>query len=1296
MNETQSPQATNVQGYDPRVLFAQGFNLGTADLIQGGSFSEVIGRTVIALMMGLADENSKSPFSGVSVILPPASATSLNDEAVFAALAAGTKALRGSEPSAQELEFLRGRVRIVNCPTLDMADLEASILSEGVRRLVAVASASIYRDLYIEPPSAFGISAVMTSEDLWVPHVTSLCLRCVAVVKGSGGYAVIHVEESPATQPHNTEQLASVDDCYVACLALKHDEKEEVDRRAHRWLALALSGEISVAIAEIDSLQLSEVNHHHVLAQLYSRASMHDDAIATMIQLLSHISVLEPSNLVQLAWLAHKNGDDSLALRFLPDDAELVSSVIWIEQGLELVTVMESNRLIERYDARLAQMYPGSERLRENRDRRLLLNCSSRTQEAGQAFTTAGFTEKHLEILNAVVSQKPNYNRILDQAREWGTDWLELTAICCSMYAWSVGQAQYAADIASQITTSDLYGRQATQVVLGSVRSLMLKEQVRRDERDYYRVPLQAAIRFLALHPEDGSIRSQLSRLLSVDSCGDIGIPIVAATMLDIAKDGVKLASSDEEAHTPDRDEGISVEPDNEEIQAFIKQGLEWLGTHSAAEYGVTILPKELVHHPDETIHLLMQMLLMSAPKGEDVDLRFLENLALLVCATSPHATSKQNEDLRAMRLVAGNCAAAGQFQRARNLAEQILVMGQGNARRQRLAWLGFADTYHRCRNKAEALVGLACALATNAPVSKADLWQEVHTAIRVLRDLGLFPIARGFLPTLKKLAGDLGLDSENDPRIVASEMSLRLMEVGSNQNEEIAAIVSGLSSSCERSMTDRSLLLPLVVMLGQAVQKAKAAALHVDESTLELLKVGLALLGQQASQFVETVSSDAPSAADVTAMFNQVQRALYAADAAGDFEIVGMAARRLLNDQVGRPASTEDNALAVELLADHAVALPAPPPVMQVGWPVHYAKSLNNAGLDVVFLGLDSAGELVVTHVSNGQVQSIKQPRHDHSFRLRMLMWLEDYPRQYGYVDAADGDNEFFITMARLDLQLPAPESLLVIAEPLLQQLTLNLGLVTPEDGGLPYILGTTTAVGMMPSLIWLAMARASERSDKTAYRAWISTQEGPEANGTLGRALERLGGTFEDFGFTVDNGRQLPSDMSDAGLAVITAHGGLTVEGRYIHSIRDEDCLFEAPTALAAALAGIEVVILFVCSGGRIDKHPWGNTTVGLPKLLLNKGCRVVIASPWPLDVKVTYNWLEPFLREWEAGSTVLQATKRANEEVAHRLGGRPQYSLAMTAYGDVLLTKQAGGQGLVRGRPTLPREDETAWDG
>lgn len=173
---------------------------------------------------------------------------------------------------------------------------------------------------------------------------------------------------------------------------------------------------------------------------------------------------------------------------------------------------------------------------------------------------------------------------------------------------------------------------------------------------------------------------------------------------------------------------------------------------------------------------------------------------------------------------------------------------------------------------------------------------------------------------------------------------------------------------------------------------------------------------------------------------------------------------------------------------------------------------------------------------------------------------------------------------------------------------------------------------------------------------------------------ALELLGGCFERFGFTVNTSRRLPSDMKDAGLAVVTAHGGLNRDKRYLHSIRDDDDLVETPLALAHAFGGVELVILFVCSGGRIDKNPWDNSTTSLPKQLLTRGTRAVIASPWPLEVMVTYSWLEPFLQAWEGGATVLDATKQANDVVDKRLGGVPQCSLAMRVYGDVLLTKSA----------------------
>ena len=50
----------------------------------------------------------------------------------------------------------------------------------------------------------------------------------------------------------------------------------------------------------------------------------------------------------------------------------------------------------------------------------------------------------------------------------------------------------------------------------------------------------------------------------------------------------------------------------------------------------------------------------------------------------------------------------------------------------------------------------------------------------------------------------------------------------------------------------------------------------------------------------------------------------------------------------------------------------------------------------------------------------------------------------------------------------------------------------------------------------------------------------------------------------------------------------------------------------AVSDALSNVGVVILFVCSGGRLDAHPNENTTIGLTKQLLGKGCRAVIAPP------------------------------------------------------------------------------------
>ncbi|SDI08100.1 phage holin family protein [Variovorax sp. OV700] len=961
MNGVETRQAHVVKGFDPRYLFSKGFDLGCIDLIQGGSFQEAIGRTVVALLIGAIDKKTgKLPFSGVSVILSPATTTSLTPESVLQAIVSGTEALRGSVPDPEELEVLKRQLRVVSCPTLEVADLTAAVVHEGQKRLVAIAEASKYRDPTIIFPPVFGLSAVRTSEDLWASHVTSLCRQCVSAVKTTNGYAVVHVADIPAERPDNLEQLLSVDDCYVGSLQYEHDPEEEVNRRAQAWLSMALRGGITEAIKEIGELRLTEVARLHILAQLFHRAGRDDEALDVIGQMQSSLSSLTPSQLVQVSRIAHKAGDDSRARALLPNDADGIVEEIWLEEGLELATHLEDNVRIERFDARLTQIYPNSVRLRENRDRRLLLNCQQPKSDGGSVFTTAGFSEHHLALLRDVSVAEPNYDQAIEQARAWGTDWLELALICCAIHARSIGQSRDAANAASLITTSDLYGRQATQIVLSSVRAMMLKEEVGREERDYYRAPLLASIRFMAQHPEDRGIRSALSTLLSVESCGDLGIPIIALTMLDIAGEGVRLALPEKEAPEFGLNEAAdNVEVDEDAIVQAIERGLTWLNVQGAAEFGVTVLPAELMGpYPDLVVQYISRIILrIGAQQGEDVDLVYMERMVLLACAMCPYATKERNEDLRVMRLLASHCAIAGQFQRARNLAEQVLLMGQGNGSRRRLAWLAFADVYHRCRNQVEALVGLACALATDAPVEKADLWQEVYAVIRILRDLGLHELARKFLPKLKELLSDLGFDPLTDLRIVSTELGLRLLVVKDTEPDEIATLVDELARGCELAANNRTELLPLAILLAQIVRKADVAGVPVDIQTRDLLRKTFGLVGEQASQMVETVSSVTPSALDVAAMFNMVQRALYAADAAGDYAVVGLAARRLLDGHAQQTPTDDDKALSVELLADHTVSVSGVPPDMVIDWPVRYAQSLNKEGLNVAFLGVDNAG---------------------------------------------------------------------------------------------------------------------------------------------------------------------------------------------------------------------------------------------------------------------------------------------------------------------------------------------------
>lgn len=92
-----------------------------------------------------------------------------------------------------------------------------------------------------------------------------------------------------------------------------------------------------------------------------------------------------------------------------------------------------------------------------------------------------------------------------------------------------------------------------------------------------------------------------------------------------------------------------------------------------------------------------------------------------------------------------------------------------------------------------------------------------------------------------------------------------------------------------------------------------------------------------------------------------------------------------------------------------------------------------------------------------------------------------------------------------------------------------------------------------------------------------------------------------------------------------------------------------------------------MFVCSGGRSDKHPAANMTIGLTRQLLDRGCSTVVASPWPLASSITPRWFPAFLERWDAGDQVIDAVFKANQDVGKATGYDPARFLALHVFGD-----------------------------
>ncbi len=1255
------PSEARLAGFDPSPLFSGEPTLrpGEANLIVGGSAQQVLGR-MAACFLSFCEPGGARYIRGVTVLAPPQSVWDYSDEDVHRMLLQGLEDMRGKPMPLEQVSAILAQVVIHRAERLVVGDVATAIAAAGERQLILVPAVNKYTDPAVKLERIVGQSVSKLMEDVWVPHLARLASVCIAAAKPLGSVIVMSVTDEPLVKQESIDALNAIDLLFPVIIGFEEepDYRKLLGEQAPAWVALAVSGRAKEAYQEIAAADVDEDTKLQVTLQVASRAGDKEKVVAILEEYLKVIGDTSEVTLARLGRFAHLHGREQAAHKFLDSAVDKLSDQMWLEMALMTVAAMDAADLVDRCWARLNALFPHSPLLAENLELRLLRICDTGpAPSSSPALSRAGFQEFHAHFADTLApGAKVDYAALAAEAAQRWPDKQPLANLCLALHALGHRDLPAAVGPAVRAAQSEEHEPYAVRILLGALRRMFLLEYRSAEDVQVQNLALLHILSFLGRNPDEAALRASLVAALSVETAGGVGLPTLASFTLDVIAQGVQPI-------TPLERPAPSGEA---EFKAFFERAIQWMSQQTVVEPGVTRLPAEIVGPNAASYISFMSRMLRHAAHAFDAgeDLTLIEQFAFTICLLHPYAP-QYSSDLDALRLLAAKRWLHGHPQRARDIGEQMLALAGDAPTRRRLAWASYADVFQRTGSHIDALIGLSCAALADAEVLPENLYQEAYTLLRVARDLHLFDVARSALQACRRVADMLNVGELGQLRLEGAEISLDVAQHHSLTPEQVLALVERSRNHCERVMASSDELYTAAANFMQIAGTAERNGLQVPAPAMAMREELGRRLGTDTGTFLRAISAPVPELKDVVWLHNRLESARNSEDTPADQTAVVVAGHRLLLKREPEVAP-EDAAAAIELLADRGLELFGPGQPLTTDWPSWFIRNLSQAGVGFVMLATDSDSEVLVVIAENGQLRVERPVRKQQSFLARLNIWAADYPYRYGSVTREEGNGEFYASMGDFELPTPSTEKVLVIAQPRLQQLPVNLYIV---DG---QFAGENKAIGMAPSLTWLDNARQYRADTSGKRHAWISCSPQAEAYRALDIVFARLEPCFQQHGFVIDTHGRIPADVRGASMAVVAAHGQLTSDKRYIHSIADEGDLNESAVSLARALAKVELVILFVCSGGRVDPHPMVNTTVSLPKMLLDRGCRTVIASPWPLDATVPANWLESFLERWDAGDTALEANFKANKYVKQRLGPEPGLCLAMTVYGDVLLTR------------------------
>jgi hypothetical protein len=1235
------------------------FNFGDTDICSDDSRDPIALAGAFAFVMNQVQfAAEKSHVSQVLVIAPPSDADGgLNEIAIRRSTIAAAEDYFKRTLTREELDAVDRYVKVFHTRDMKMSSAMEALKNASEDSAVIILYAASYRDERVPQPP-LPESKFLLREDFWMGHFLQLARNVTQVAASVPCYALIDTGERSPLRLENREALKEVPNSAVFAWRRERDPEALVMGNIERWGELVETGRIGSAFASVDALPEWMNPHKSFLKLQLIEAITPGHEVPRLLR--SELKVTaDPSARLKLSRIALRADDDDLVREVLSPAIAVLIAKEDLEAALDIATKISDPQLMTAAVGRLKTLFPDSQKIAEHRLTELfqtrryaeLLEIIDKESAAINPELVFFFRTLSSAFLSSDTPQYALAMKVIEQTTPALANWARTTsvreALCRREFKMAIELCMPTED---RVLTSG-----TANILLHAVRELLLQRD--KDGKqllvngEQLTAPVAALIEYLSLHPADGKTREHLASLLSVETSGRLGLAVILVVTH-------RLAGST--FHPPAPSQGGTMMRPVEELTSIIRNVVQWLEKESPVILGVTKLPKTLLTAPaDEIFDFLRSVIKSDQDLRGTLESKTFDYLFMTAVLIAPY-TSTPDEDLDVLRFAAARYIAANQPQRGRDYAEQALQLAGESPERKRLAWFAFADIYHRSRMFLEALIGIACAFAVKIGVSFEQMWEETYLLIRILRDLHFTEHALAALAALRQVIVSIEPAGRYELRAKTLELGIRMVDPHRRIDRD-----AGLLTELTEQITRHSLevlaseedVTPAATLLAQCIYLSLSLGLPLQENAISALNQALPKVPKALATLIHAVSSRDVGIAELLLLAKTSELARNTEDIAYDLKTAAVVARRFLDSSIQLDKAAEA-IFAIEVLADQALRGSTDSPFSSVQTPANLAFEVSRLGLGVMFLGRSESSRVVRVDVAAGAVESLVYEEETVFSATNFHKWSLQYPHAYAAVSYPS--NVFYMSMKGIGVSTAPTEPTVLIMDNSLQQLPPNLILMEGE------LAGRLRPMASAPSISWL-WSTMGKPSHKGKRKAWISTELEENKKPALITVAERLRHCLGEYDISLETRADIPEDMNDSELIVVAAHGGILPEGRFIQRLSDDASLTLHPSALAGAVNGSSVVILFVCSGGRVDPHPNAETTVGLVKSLLDQGCCSVVASPWPLDTRIPSHWLPTFLREWTSGRTIIEANYLANKNVEKELGDCPSDCLAMNVFGD-----------------------------